>query len=91
MDVFSQKILYCNDFANYVVYRLECESRSLYMGWTKCRLCDRMVEHKNSIRAENPNYTMAQYFKKACYINPNSLKVMAIEVIPKNVSWGLIG
>ena len=92
VDIFTQKTYLVRSFANcnstYVVYRLQCECGCFYIGRTKRRLRDRFAEHKNAVRIGNPNYPMAEHYKTAGHSNPNNLKVMVIEVIPKSARGG---
>lgn len=92
LDVFSEKVYYCKHFANcnttHVVYRLECGCGCFYIGRTKRRLRDRLAEHKYAIRTQNPSYPMAVHFREAGHTDLSSVKIMAIEVINKNIRGG---
>lgn len=55
---------------------------------TKRRLKDRLAEHKNAIRTNNPNYPVAKHFNLVGHTNINQLKAMVIDVIPQNIRGG---
>lgn len=75
---------YANCNTTFVVYKLECDCGCFYIGRTKRRLKDRLLEHKRAIRNHDQQYPMAMYFQTAGH-NINTLRVMVIETIPK--SW----
>ena len=72
----------------FVVYRLSCTCGCFYIGRTKCRLKDRVSEHKYAIRKANFDYPMAKHFFEAHDSNPGSLMVEGLESIQKNIRGG---
>ena len=91
-DAHGPGTYYINTFVNcnttHVVYRLECECGCFYVGRTKRRLRDRVSEHVYAIRTGNDQYPMAKHYRQAGHSSPNTLKVMAIEVVPNHRRGG---
>lgn len=54
----------------------------------KRKLKERLAEHKYAIRTQNPNYPTAQHYKTAGHTSPDTLKCMAIEVVPSSLRGG---
>ena len=91
-DTGGPRTYYIHPFVNcnttHVVYRLECECGCFYVGRTKRRLRDRVSEHVYAIRTTNEKYPMAKHYKQAGHGNPNTLRAMAIEVVPSSRRGG---
>lgn len=60
-----------------------------YVGRRKRRLKDWVAEHKNVVRTKNVDYAMASHYVWTGHSNPNTLKVMVLEVVEKDIRGGV--